>query len=132
MTPEQAFPYYVLLLADFLVQIAKPAAVAAPLVAIIIDHALKRIPGWKDGNAGWANVILNVLFSAGLYFAAKAGYRGEFEDAIKLSVFVVPTILRLVFTAWVTRKFHLFLLTLGVGKSKTVDQAKAFAKLQAG
>lgn len=132
MTPEQAFPYYILLVADFLVNIAKPVAVAAPLVAILIDHVLKRIPGWKDGSAGWASVVLNVFFSAVFYFAAKAGYQGEFEDAIKLSVFVVPTVLRFFFSLWAARKLHLFLMAVGVGKSKTVDQAKSYAKLQAG
>lgn len=118
MTPDAVLAL-VVLAGKFLIALAQPVVAAAPIVAFVVDHVLKRLPGWKDGNAGWANLILNMLFSGALFVAAQTGYQGQYDQAIKLSVDLLPILIRLVAGVGLAALLHNGMKLVGVGNSVT-------------
>lgn len=115
---------WIKLASDFLAALLIPVIIAAPLVAILIDQVLKRMPFWKDGYAGPASLGLNMVFSAGLFIAARMGAQGEYEQAISISIYALPIVVRLVVGLWASVRMHNFYKTVGVGKSVTEETLK--------
>lgn len=122
MTPDAVLALIVLA-GKFLLALAQPVVAAAPIVAFITDHILKRIPGWKDGNAGWANLILNLLFSGALFVAAQTGYQGQYDQAVKLSVDLLPVLIRLISGVGLAALLHNGMKLVGIGNSITEKSA---------
>lgn len=118
------FLRYIKEVLDFVQALLTPLAVAAPIIAIVVDQILKRLPFWKDGYAGWANLILNALFSGVMFFASRGGWVSEYTYALQISQEIVPVALRILAGLYVTYRLHDLFMTLGIGKSVTKDEEK--------
>lgn len=113
----------------FLKAIMLPVAPAAVLIALLIDHVFKRLKFWKDGWAGYASLGLNMLFSAGLYFASQAGQANAYLNVLT-QLGVVFTLFISIVAGFVTAGVtHDYAVERGVGRSLTYDNSPYFANL---
>lgn len=105
---------------EFLKALLIPVLPAAVVIAFIVDHLLKRLPFWQDGWSGYASLTLNILFSGGLFVAAKLGYAPEYL-AVVSQVGVIFTLLLTIGGGFLsTRMAHRAALRGGIGKSITL------------
>jgi hypothetical protein len=106
---------------EFLKALVIPVLPAAVIIAFLVDHVLKRIPGWKDGNSGYASLALNFLFSGGLFIAAKLGYAEPYL-VVLTQVGVIFTLLLTIGGGFLaTGIAHRAALRGGIGKSVSQD-----------
>lgn len=106
----------------FVKAILLPVLPAGIIIAFVVDHFLKRLPFWKDGYAGYASVGLNLLFSAGLFFASQAGKSEEYLAVIVQLGTLLTLILSTGVGLLVSNKTHAKALELGIGKSVTRER----------
>lgn len=105
----------------FLKAILIPVASAAVIVAFVVDHLLKRLPFWKDGWGGYASLILNMLFSAGLFLASQAGQSDSYLQVIGQLSVLLTLILSVGSGFVISAKTHEIAHRNGVGKSLTAE-----------
>lgn len=105
----------------FLKAILIPVASASVIVAFVIDHLLKRLPFWKDGWGGYASLILNMLFSAGLFLASQAGQSESYLQVVGQLSVLLTLILSVGSGFVITAKTHQTAVTFGIGKSLTEE-----------
>jgi hypothetical protein len=113
-------------LIDFIKAILIPVIPAGVIIAFLVDHVLKRLSFWKDGWAGKASVVLNLVFSAGLYFASQGGKSEAYLAVITQLTTLLTLIVSVGIGFAVANKTHQAALASGIGKSITEEEDKKF------
>lgn len=106
----------------FVKAIMLPVLPAGIIIGFVVDHLFKRLPFWKDGWAGYASVGLNVLVSAGLFFASQVDKSEEYLAVIVQLGTLLTLIVAASAGAVVSFKTHTKALELGIGKSVTQER----------
>lgn len=105
----------------FLAALIIPVLIAAPIIALLIDLFLKKLPGWTSQRTVQANIILNLLFSAVFFIANLLGFTEQFQEAIRVAGELLPLVALIWFgtlagsgATWLSHKGY---QTIGVAPS---------------
>lgn len=102
---------------DFFKAVVVPVAIAGPVIALIIDLFLKRIPGWQSSYTVRANLGLNLLVSAGFFFAYRYGFADQLTELVGAAGMLLPILAVLIFGPFATYGFHKGYQQIGVSPS---------------
>lgn len=121
LTFGEVFLSVLVWLIAFIKAILIPVIPAGVIIAFLVDQVLKRFSFWKDGWAGYASLGLNLLFSAGLFFAAQVGKSEDYLTVLAQLTTLLTLIVSLGVGFAVSYETHKQAMKRGIGKSTTED-----------
>lgn len=103
---------------EFLKAVVMPVAVAAPVIALLLDLFLKRIPGWQSEYTVRASLALNLLVSAAFFFAYRYDMVDQLTQLVETTGILLPVLAVLIFGPFATYAYHKGYQQIGVSPSE--------------